>query len=351
MENYPDYIEKTFQFTIPPGQNPERIDIYLSRHIIHATRTKISKAIENGNITINGTIPKPSRKIMPGDEIICKLMKPPPMELIPENIPLEIVYEDKSLLIVNKPAGMVTHPGYGNRYGTLVNAVLYHFGMRESIPVEYNLDEDNVEEYDFDEGELFGSDAIRPGVVHRLDKNTSGLLVISKNSVVHTKIAEQFAQRTIDREYLAIVWGMINEDRGTISGNIGRSPRDRKLFAVIKKGGKYAITDYEVIERFDYLTLVKIKLRTGRTHQIRVHFSHQNHPVFGDQSYGGRNIVYGGNKQNWKYLVERCLKIATRQMLHAQTLGFIHPETGQKIYFNSELPADMKSMLEILREK
>ncbi len=342
-DNYPDYIEAIFKFNIPSGQIPLRLDVFLTNSIKNATRTKVQKAIDAGTVTVNGKIKKASYKILPDDKIVCKLMKPPPMELVPENIKLDIAYEDDTLLVVNKPAGMVTHPGFGNRYGTLVNAILYYLGQRESISIEVD-DEEEIEE-----SKVFASQDIRPGIVHRLDKNTSGLLVIAKNSIDHSKLAEQFHDRTIERFYYALVWGNLKEDEGHFEGNIARSPRDRKLFTVVKKGGKTAYTDYWVLERYDFLTLVKIKLRTGRTHQIRVHFSFNNHQVFGDGDYGGRAILYGGSNKKNKDLAGKCLKIAKRQMLHAKILGFSHPETKERLLFESELPDDFTEVLNILR--
>ncbi len=344
--NYPEYIEKVYEFKAPSGKIPERLDVFLTNNIRNATRNKVQKAIEDGFVTVNDKISKANKKIQPGDEIVCKIMKPPPIELIPENIPLKIVFEDEHLIVVDKPAGMVTHPGFGNRYGTLVNAVLYHLGFRESILVETNEEDDDAQ----DEGIVFASDAIRPGVVHRLDKDTSGLLVVSKNPVIHAKLAKQFADRTIQRYYNALVWGNYDEEEGTYYGNIGRSSRDRKLFAVVKRDGKVAITDYKVLKRFEYLTLMQVKLRTGRTHQIRVHFSHNRHPVFGDPDYGGDSITHGGNNPKFKVLAEKMLKTINRQMLHAKTLGFTHPETKEFLEFESELPADMVEVIRNFEE-
>lgn len=343
--NYPDYVEKVFEFHLPPNKVPERLDVFLTENIRNATRSKVQKAIAEGTVLINNKIAKANKKIQPGDHIICKIMKPPPIELVPENIPLEIKYEDEYLMVVNKPQGMVTHPGFGNRYGTLVNAVLYHLGIRDAIQIEGKDDEEEVA----DEGMIFASDEIRPGVVHRLDKDTSGLLVISKNPVIHAKLAEQFADRTIARYYFALVWGKFEEDEGTYTGDIGRSQRDRKLFAVVKKDGKPSITDYKVIERFDYLTLVRIKLRTGRTHQIRVHFSHNHHPVFGDKDYGGDKVVAGFNNQRFRKRAEELLKKINRQMLHAKTLGFTHPVSNEFIEFDSEIPDDFANILKQLK--
>lgn len=344
LNNYPDYIEKKFVFNITHGVKPERIDSYLVRQVMNATRTKVQDAIDKGMVLLNGKEVKASRRIQPGDVIECTLMKPPPIELIPENIPLEIQYEDDYLLVVNKPAGMVTHPGFGNRYGTLVNALLWYFGTRESVKIE--IDE---EEPDFDNSILFRSEEIRPGIVHRIDKDTSGLLLIAKSSDILAKLQAQFADRSISRTYYALVWGKVKDDSGTINEYIGRSPRDRKLFTVVKRGGKYAITDYEVIERFSFATLVKVKLRTGRTHQIRVHFSHLNHPLVGDISYGGDKVVYGGGNPDDLKLALQCLKLINRQMLHAKTLTFFHPVTKETITVESEIPSDFKNIISILK--
>lgn len=352
--NYPDYVEKEFRFLVAKGQSPERIDQYLTKYIYNATRNRVQQAINDNNVTINGIPAKSSRKVQPNDEIICRIMKAPPIELLPEDIPLNIVFEDEFLLVVNKPAGMVTHPGFGHRYGTLVNAVLYHFGMRQAIEIELNSDDENEEEENDEltsdvsiEGEIYASDSIRPGIVHRLDKDTSGLLVIAKNPSVHANLSAQFAARTTEREYNAIVWGSLKDDSGTIIGDIGRSTRDRKLFAVVKKGGKHAQTDYQVIDRYRFATLVKLKLHTGRTHQIRVHLNHINHTVFGDPAYGGDKNLYGGTHELNKIAV-KCLKMVNRQLLHARTLGFKHPITHEFMSFESDLPQDFKDVIEFI---
>ncbi len=343
--NYPEYIERTYTFKVPAGQKPERLDTYLKRSVENASRTKIQKAIDDNRVQINGKIVKSSKKIQPNDVIVCNILKPPPLELIPEDIPLEIHFEDEFLLVLNKPAGMVTHPGFGNRYGTLVNALLYHFGMREAISLEFDDEEDDET---IDESTLFLKDEIRPGIVHRLDKDTSGLLVVAKNTHTHSLLAEQFHNRTIDRKYRALVWGNMKEDVGRITGDIGRSPNNRKLFAVVRKGGKPAITDFKVLKRYDFLTQVELKLWTGRTHQIRVHLSNQHHPVFGDNFYGGDTIVYSGNVPQKRKIAEQCLNIAKRQMLHAAILGFVHPNTNEKLYFECDVPDDFQSILDIL---
>lgn len=350
--NYPDYVEKEFRFLVAKGQSPERIDTYLTKYIYNATRNRVQNAIDSGKVTINGKIVKSSRKVQPNDEIICKIMKAPPIELLPENIDLDIKYEDEYLLVVNKPPGMVTHPGFGHRYGTLVNAVLYHFGLRKPIEIEANDEDDEIEESDEDninEGEIFASESVRPGIVHRLDKDTSGLLVIAKNPQVHTKLSAQFAARTTEREYNAVVWGNVKYDEGTIIGDIGRSPRDRKIFAVVKKGGKHAQTDYKVIERFRFVTLVRLKLHTGRTHQIRVHLNHINHTVFGDPAYGGDKNLFGGLPEINK-IINKSLSMVSRQLLHARTLGFKHPVTNEFLTFDSELPEDFVNILNFFRD-
>ncbi|MCX7908719.1 MAG: RluA family pseudouridine synthase [Ignavibacteria bacterium] len=355
MEQYDKVISTDGEFQIvehkiivPPGKIPERIDAFLARHLRNVSRTKVQNAISNQDVLVNGKAVKANHKIKPSDVIVCRLRRLPPLKLIPENIPLDIVYEDDYLMVVNKPAGMVTHPGYGNRTGTLVNAVLYHLGYREEIEISGEELEEMDEEQD--EGKIFSSALIRPGVVHRLDKNTTGLLLISKEPSIHQQLAEQFSTRTVERYYYALVWGEFQEDNGTYEGDIGRSPKDRKLFAVVKKDGKPAITDYWVVERFNYLTLVKIKLRTGRTHQIRVHFSHNKHPVFGDPSYGGNNVVYGGHNVRFKQFITKLLKATTRQMLHAKTLGFYHPVLKTNLSFDSPFPIDFEIVLQEIRE-
>ncbi len=360
--NYPPYVEHTYTFVIPAGQVPVRLDAFLTEAIPNATRTKVQEAIDNDAVRLNNKPAKASRKIQPGDVITCHVMKPPPLELVPENIPLEILYEDDAVLVINKPAGMVSHPGFGNRYGTLVNAVLWHVGVRDAIAVETIETSDNeAEETDNDEDDeteireaknetiLYASDAVRPGIVHRLDKETSGILVVSKDVRAHAKLAKQFAERTAKREYYALVWGSVKEDTGTIEGNIARSPRDRKLFAVSAKTGKHAVTDYTVLERFEHLTLLALRLRTGRTHQIRVHCAHIKHPLFGDPQYGGNAIIHGGQNGAFRSKAQKWLEILPRQALHARMLGFTHPVSGVWMEFSSELPQDFRTVLDALR--
>ncbi len=341
LNYHPDMVEKVLEFKIPSGQATERIDSFLTRSIQNATRSKVQKAIDENRLLINGKIEtKASRKIKPFDLIICHILKSPPIELIPQNIPLEICYEDEYLLVVNKPAGMVTHPGVGNRYGTLVNALIYYMGMRDAIKIEYD-DEDEEP----NEGVIYASAEVRPGIVHRLDKDTSGLLIIAKSPEIHAKLQTQFNDRTISREYNTIAWGKVKEDTGTIIGDIGRSSMNRKKFAIVKKGGKHAITDFWVVQRYDFATLLKLKLRTGRTHQIRVHLSHNKYPVFGDTTYGGDKNLYSGSIPELKKLSNDALKIATRQMLHARKLTFIHPVSSEIIEVECDLPKDFKELM------
>lgn len=319
---------------IPPGKVRERIDVFLTHHVENATRTKVREAIDAGMVRVDGKSVRPSYKISPGEKIHITFSTPAPPDVSPENIPLEILFEDDHLIIVNKPAGMVTHPAYSNYTGTLVNALLYHSRNRLSTL----------------------NDAARPGIVHRLDKDTSGLMVVAKNDVTHARLAKQFSDRTIEREYWAIVWGRFTgADRkgpttGIIDASLGRSKSDRKKFSV-NVDGKHAVTEYTVLEEFEYLSLVRLKLRTGRTHQIRVHLHHIGHPVFGDPTYGGRRIAWGATDKSKKERVHELLGIISRQALHAKTIGFIHPATREAMKFESELPKDMLEILETLRKE
>jgi 23S rRNA pseudouridine1911/1915/1917 synthase len=347
LETYPDPIEYNYEFIAPKGLKPVRLDVYLTKIVENATRNKVQTAIDNKRVIVNGNPAKASYKLRPYDEIKCTIMKAPPLELIPQEIPLDIIYEDDYLLVINKQFGLCVHPGVGNRYGTLVNGLLHHFGIKENIHIDIEDDEDD----EFQENRIFGNEQIRPGIVHRIDKNTSGLLVIAKNNDILFKLSKQFAARTTEREYNALVWGVMKEDEGRIEGNIGRSTLDRKKFAVLQKGGKEAITDYKVLKRFNFATLVKYKLHTGRTHQIRVHSSHIKHPLIGDEMYGGEKILFGGNLPQFKSMAVRTLKIATRQMLHAKTLGFEHPVNKSFMHFDSDLPSDMLELIEMYEQK
>ncbi|MEX2115766.1 MAG: RluA family pseudouridine synthase [Bacteroidota bacterium] len=307
--------------TVPARQAKERLDVYLTNRVQNATRNKVQKAIEAGTVLVNGKTVKPSHPVAPGEVIDITLPHPPRPKAVAENIPLTIVHEDADLMIVNKPAGMVTHPAYGNYTGTLVNALLHHTQSLSGVNTE-----------------------LRPGIVHRLDKETTGLMVVAKNDVAHHALAKQFSQRTIDREYWALVWGTFKEKHGTIETNLGRSKRDRKKVAVTAEG-KPAVTEYRVLQSFDFLTLVRLKLRTGRTHQIRVHLAHIGHPVFGDPTYGGRSPGWGGLAGKKPQVSVRLLRMIARQALHAKTIGFVHPSTKRRVEFDSELPQDMQSVL------
>lgn len=310
------------------GQKPLRVDKFLMNFIENATRNKIQKSAKSGNIFVNGEIVKQNYKVKPGDEVRV-MFEHPPYEylLVPENIPLDIVYEDDTLLVVNKPAGMVVHPGHGNYSGTLINALVYHF---ENLP---------------------NNSSERPGLVHRIDKDTSGLLVIAKTEHAMSHLASQFFHKTSKREYVALVWGDFDEEEGTIEGNIGRHPKNRLQQAVFlddedEERSKPAITHYKVLERFGYVSLVSCKLETGRTHQIRIHMKHIGHTLFNDERYGGDKILKGTSFSKYRQFVENCFKILPRQALHAKTLGFKHPETGEWMDFESPLPEDMQECIE-----
>ena len=312
-------------FIVPPKQTRLRLDVYLTGHVENATRSKVRQAIEKGAVLVNGRPTKPSHPVAPGEVIEVTLPRPPRPAAEPEDITLDILHEDDDLLIVNKPAGMVTHPAYGNYSGTLVNALLFH---------SRGLSQVNT--------------PLRPGIVHRLDKDTSGLMVVAKNDRAHHLLARQFSARTIEREYWALVWGTFPESKGMIEASLGRSKKDRKKVAVTPEG-KHARTEYRVLKRFAYLTLLQLRLHTGRTHQIRVHLAHVGHPVFGDPTYGGRSSTWGGLTGSKAQQAARLLKLLPRQALHAKTIGFLHPGTNARISFDSELPNDMASVLSELR--
>ncbi|HEY6162232.1 MAG TPA: RluA family pseudouridine synthase [Bacteroidia bacterium] len=320
-----------FRFTIDKGQELLRIDKFLMNRIENASRTKIQAAAEAGCIHVNGKPVRSNYKVKPADLITVMLPDPPrEIELIPQNIPINILYEDDDIIIINKEAGMVVHPGYGNYKGTLMNALVHHF---ENLPVSKTQ---KVEAN------------LRPGLVHRIDKNTSGIIVIAKNELAMTRMAKKFFDRDIDRTYLALVWGDFAEEEGTVTGNIGRSLKDRKRMAVFPDGeyGKNAVTHWKVVERFGYVTLIECKLETGRTHQIRVHMEYIGHPLFNDETYGGNKILKGTTFTKYKQFVENCFELMPRHALHARSLGFKHPGTGKYIHFDSELPADMKAVIE-----
>jgi 23S rRNA pseudouridine1911/1915/1917 synthase len=316
-----------FDIVVPPGKKKERLDLFVTTHVENATRSKVQRAIKEGTVLVDGKTVRPSHQVAPGEVIHVTLPRPPPQKALPEEIPLDVVYEDDDLLVVNKPAGMVAHPAYGNYTGTLVNALLFHCSRLSTL----------------------NDPAMRPGIVHRLDKDTSGLLVVAKNDTAHAKLARQFARRTIGREYQAIVWGKVDPPNGLIETDLGRSKSDRKKMAVVKEGKK-AVTEYTLISQFDYLALIRLKLHTGRTHQIRVHLAHVNHPVFGDPTYNGRHLIAGPGTPAQKAEVQRLLKCMPRQALHARTISFEHPTTRQVMSFESPLPEDMLQVLEILRD-
>ena len=326
MENNRSLFEH-FSFQVDKGQTPLRIDKYLMNFVENATRTKIQAAAKNGSIEVNGNVVKSNYKVKPLDEIKVKFEYPPHENLlVAENIVLDIVYEDDDLVVINKPAGMVVHPGHGNYSGTLINGLIYHF---ENLPK---------------------NSSNRPGLVHRLDKDTSGLLVVAKNDNSMVHLSNQFANKTSKREYIAMVWGNVKDNSGKIDNYIGRNPKNRLQNIVLDEdsivGGKRAITNYEVISRMNYVSLVKCTLETGRTHQIRVHMKHIGHTLFNDERYGGDLILKGTTFTKYKQFVDNCFKLLPRQALHAKTLGFTHPVSGKLMEFDSDLPLDFKSCIE-----
>ncbi len=311
---------------VDKGQSLLRIDKFLMHRIENASRNRIQSAIEAGSVLVNEKIVKSSYKVKPMDVISVVLPHPPrDTEVYPEDIPLNIIYEDNDVLVINKPAGMVVHPGYNNYSGTLVNGLVYHFQQLPQLP---------------------GNDG-RPGLVHRIDKDTSGLLLISKNERSMAWLAKQFFDHTITRKYMALVWGDLEED-GTISGYIGRSMRDRRVMDVYddETKGKWSVTHYKVLERFSYVTLIECQLETGRTHQIRAHMKHIGHPLFSDSTYGGDKILSGTIFSKYRQFVVNCFDLIPRQALHALSLGFIHPSTKKFIHFESDLPADFQAVLQ-----
>lgn len=458
MSENPNNLERTEHVTelhVPPKQKPERIDAYITKCVMHATRSRVQKAIDNGTVTVNGKPTKSNYKIKPNDYIKIVVMRLPPVQLIPQDIPLDVLFEDDDVLVINKPAGLAVHPGIGNRSGTLVNAVLWHIGLREALDVQgaeeewealdedviaekYKLeeqraleqleqerqaellkaqelakesDDEDVEEdedYDdeddnedhsrgmlveYDEDEIenyvdddehfdhelvidsedtpheieeevdegsdddevleiranYKPDETRPGIIHRLDKNTSGVMVIGKSYETTLSLSNQFRDRTVTRSYVALVWGVVKEDTMLIEGDIGRSPRDRRLQAIVEKGGKYAATEVTVLERYDCATLIACKLRTGRTHQIRVHMASKHHSIIADNDYNGGEAALVRIHHLYRKKAQQVLGVIRRQALHARVLGFIHPVTKQQHYFETEMPADMQQALDILR--
>lgn len=317
-----------FRLVVDPGQTPERVDKFMSIHLQNQSRNRIQQAIKAGYVFIEDKTVKANYIVKPGD--VIRFMMPYErhgFEVLPENIPLDIVYEDDDVLVVNKPAGMVVHPGNGHFTGTLVNALAYHLDLKP--------DPDADDE--------------RMGVlVHRIDKDTSGLLVVAKNDAAQASLAKQFFVHSIERKYIAVVWGNIAEDSGTIDGNLARDPSDRLKYKVFEDPdiGKRAVTHWHVLERFGFVTVVECILETGRTHQIRAHMSYIGHPLFGDEKYGGTTIREGTIYAKYRQFIHNCLEICPRQALHAKTLGFIHPANGKLMRFTSELPADMTELIE-----
>lgn len=322
-ETLDEELYEHFKFEATKGQMPLRVDKFLMNLVENATRNKIQQAAEAGNIIVNDVAVKSNYKVKAFDVVRIMLSHPPFENLIlPEDIPLDIVFEDNALLVINKPAGLVVHPGHGNYTGTLVNALAFHF---ENLPL---------------------NSSERPGLVHRIDKDTSGLLVVAKTEFAMTFLAKQFEEKTSEREYIALVWGNVNEDEGTVTGDIARHAKDRMQMAVVPDGeGKHAVTHYKVLERFGYVTLVSCKLETGRTHQIRVHMKSIGHTLFNDERYGGNLILKGTTFTKYKQFIDNCFKVLPRQALHAKTLGFVHPTTKEFMSFNTELPEDMKECI------
>jgi 23S rRNA pseudouridine1911/1915/1917 synthase len=323
-----DDLHEHYRFVADKGQQPLRVDKFLMNRIEHATRNKIQKAAKDGHIYVNDQSVKSNYKVK-GKDIVRVLFTHPPHEflLVPQEIPIDIVYEDDSVVVVNKPAGMVVHPGHGNYQDTLINGLIFHF---EHLPENQNN---------------------RPGLVHRIDKDTSGLLVVAKTEQAMTHLAQQFFDKSTQREYIAIVWGNVEDDKGTVEGHIGRHPKNRLQNTVFEGEdadlkGKPAVTHYEVIERLGYVTLIRCILETGRTHQIRVHMKHIGHTLFNDERYGGNEILKGTHFTKYKQFVDNCFKILPRQALHAKTLGFVHPKTQELMHFDAPLPQDMVAAID-----
>ncbi len=323
-----DELYQRFTFTADKGQEPLRIDKFLMNRIEGATRNKLQQAINAGLVLVNEKEVRPNYKVKAFDNIIIYSdLSPEGTDVVPEKLDLHIVYEDADLMVINKPAGMVVHPGSGNYSGTLLNGVAYY--LQQQIPT---ITEETLPRF---------------GLVHRIDKNTSGLLVLAKTDIAMRHLARQFYDHTVKRQYRALVWGDVEQDRGTIRAHVGRNLRYRKLFEAYPEGdhGKDAITHYTVLERFNYVTLVECVLETGRTHQIRVHMKYIGHPLFNDDFYGGDKIVKGTVYSKYKQFVDNCFALCPRQALHAKTLGFTHPTTGQEMHFDTELPEDMQQVI------
>lgn len=326
LESGEQDLYEHLRVVVDKGQSLLRLDKFLMIRIEGASRNRIQNSIDAGNVLVNDKVVKASYKVKPADVISVVMPHPPrDTEVYPENIPLDFVYEDDDVIIINKAAGMVVHPGFNNYSGTLVNALVYHFNQLPQLP---------------------GNEG-RPGLVHRIDKDTSGLLLISKNERAITYLAKQFFDHTITRKYLALVWGDVVED-GTVSGYIGRSAKDRKVMAMHTdpERGKWSVTHYKVLERLNYVTLIECQLETGRTHQIRAHMKHIGHPLFNDSTYGGDRIMKGTVFSKYKQFVENCFELLQRQALHAKSLGFVHPVSKEFMNFDSEVPGDIAAVLE-----
>lgn len=322
-----------FSLKVDKGQMPMRIDKFLMIRIENATRTKIQNSCEAGSVLVNGKPTKSSYIIKPLDQISIVLSVPPKdVEVVPEDLPINIVYEDDHIIVVNKEPGMVVHPAYGHYTGTLVNALAYRF---QNLPTSKTklTDELSIQ---------------RPGLVHRIDKNTSGIILVAKTELAMVRLAKDFFDRNLDRKYIAIVWGDVKDDAGTVTVNVGRDLKNRKVMATFPNGehGKHAVTHYKVLERFGYITVIECKLETGRTHQIRVHMKHIGHPLFNDNEYGGDRILKGTTSNKYRQFVENCFALLPRQALHAKTLGITHPITKKPIFFDSEVPQDMQAVIE-----
>lgn len=330
LELEEETLFKEIRLVADKGQSPVRIDKFLVDHVANTSRNKIQQAADAGSIVVNGKVVKSNYKVKPLDEIVITYNTPAyDNSIVPEDIPLDVVYEDDVLMVVNKPAGLVVHPGCGNSHGTLINAVAWH--LRNNP--------------DFDPNDP------QVGLVHRIDKNTSGLLVVAKTAAAKAHLGMQFFKKSTQRTYNAVVWGNLKENEGTVVGNITRNPRNRLQMCVSPDDaiGKYAVTHYRVLERLSYVSLVECNLETGRTHQIRVHMKHIGHVLFNDDVYGGDEILKGTNFSKYSQFVRNCFKLCPRQALHAKTLGFIHPVTGKMMHFDSELPEDFLSMVDAWR--
>ena len=323
----PAELYEHFRVVVDKGQSQVRVDKYLFERLVNSSRNRIQKAADTGLIMANGKPVKSSYKVKPCDVLTVMMDRPRyDNDIIPEDIPLDIVYEDNDLMIINKPAGLVVHPGCGNYHGTLVNAIAWHL-------------KDNPR-YDPNDPQV--------GLVHRIDKDTSGLLVVAKTPDAKTHLGLQFYNKTTKRKYNALVWGIVENNEGTIEGNIGRNPKDRMQMAVLSDPaqGKHAVTHYRILERLGYVTLVECVLETGRTHQIRVHMKHIGHTLFNDERYGGNEILKGTHFSKYKQFVNNCFETCPRQALHAMTLGFVHPRTGEEMFFTSPLPEDMTNLID-----